>query len=70
MFQYKKLRGKIKEVYDTQEAFSSAMGMSRTALNLRLNGVIEWKSTEIVKACGLLEIPLADAHLYFFVLKV
>lgn len=67
---YKKLKLKIKEVYDTQEAFAEAMGMSKTALNQRLNNVVEWKSPEIAKACELLGIDLADAHQYFFTIKV
>lgn len=67
---YKKLKLKIKEVYDTQEAFAEAMGMSKTALNQRLNGSVEWKASEIAKACDLLHIPLTDAHLYFFTPKV
>ena len=63
---YKKLKLKIKEVFDTQEAFAKAMGMGKTALNQRLNGSVEWKSSEIAKACYLLHIPLTDAYLYFF----
>ena len=67
---YKKLKLKIKEVFDTQDAFSKAMEMSRTALNQRLNGSVEWKMSEVAKACDLLHIPLTDAHLYFFTRKV
>lgn len=67
---YRKLKGKIKEVYDTQEAFGEAMGMTKTPLSLRLNGSIEWKASEIAKACDLLSIPLTEAHTYFFVEKV
>ena len=63
---YKKLKLKIKEVFDTQDAFSKAMEMSRTALNQRLNGSVEWKMSEVAKVCDLLHIPLTDAHLYFF----
>lgn len=66
MFDYSKLYGKIKEVFNTQEAFADAMEMSRTAINSRLKQNIEWKSPEIVKACELLHIPLDEAHLYFF----
>lgn len=44
--------------------------MSYTALNQRLNNAVEWKTPEIFKACELLDIPLAEAHLYFFTLKV
>lgn len=67
---YKKLKLKIKEVFDTQDAFAEAMGISQTALSLRLNGSVEWKTSQIAKACDLLGIPLKDAHLYFFTLKV
>ena len=70
MFDYKRLKLKIKEVFDTQEAFAEAMDMSYTALNLRLNNKVEWKTPEIAKACELLGIDLAEAHLYFFTLKV
>lgn len=69
MFDYSKLYGKIREVYGTQDSFAEAMGMSRTALNLRLKQKVEWKSPEIVKACKLLHIPLTDTHLYFFSVK-
>lgn len=69
MFDYSKLYGKIREVFGTQESFADAMGMGRTAINQRLTGAVEWKSPEIVKACELLDIPLAESHLYFFSLK-
>lgn len=62
----KKLKLKIKEVYDTQDSFAKAMGMNRATLNQRLNGSKEWKSSEIAKACDLLHIPLTEAYLYFF----
>lgn len=67
---YKMLKLKIKEVFNTQEAFAKAMGMSKTALNQRLNGAVEWKSPEIAKACDLLHVDLAEAHIYFFTPKV
>ena len=70
MFDYKKLKLKIKEVFDTQNNFAKVMGMSHTALNQRLNNAIEWKTPEIIKACELLHIELKDAYLYFFTLKV
>jgi DNA-binding XRE family transcriptional regulator len=66
---YKNLKLKIKEVFDTQEAFAEALGLNRSTLNQKLNGS-EWKTSEIAKACDLLHIPLTDAHLYFFVEKV
>lgn len=70
MFDYKKLKLKIKEVYDTQEAFADAMDMNYTSLNQRLNNAVEWKTQEVVQACDLLHIPLVEAHEYFFTRKV
>jgi len=70
VFDYKKLKLKIKEVYDTQRAFAKAMGMNYTAINQRLNNVVNWTAQEIAKACELLHIPLSEAHLYFFAQKV
>ena len=67
---YSKLNGKVREVYKTQKAFSEALGMSLSAVNQRLNGGIQWTSPEIVKACEALNIPLSEAHLYFFAQKV
>lgn len=63
---YRKLRGKIVEVYGTQDAFSGAMEMSKVTLNLKLNCKSDWTAPEIVKACELLSIPLSEAWLYFF----
>lgn len=64
---FSKLKGKIKEVFNTQYAFAEAMGWKQPALSQRLNGIVEWKASEIAKACDLLHIPLAEAYLYFFI---
>lgn len=67
---YAKLRGKIREVFGTQEAFAAAMEMNTVSLSHRLNGKLEWKTSEIFKACEVLGIPLADNAEYFFTKKV
>lgn len=67
---YAKLRGKIREVFGTQEAFADAMEMSTVTLSQRLNGKVEWKTNEIAKACELLGIPLNEVALYFFTREV
>ena len=63
---YAKLRGKIREVFGTQDIFSGAMGMDRSTMSLKLNGKSDWTRAEIEKACSLLHISLVDAHEYFF----
>lgn len=67
---YAKLRGKIREVFGTQEAFANAIGLSSVSLSARLNGKLEWRSDEIAKACAVLGIPLVDNSAYFFTKKV
>lgn len=63
---YSKLRGKIREVFGTQDAFSAYMGMNAATLSQKLNGKLDWTRTEIEKACPALGIPLAEMHIYFF----
>lgn len=67
---YAKLRGKIREVFGTQEAFAEAIEMNTVSLSQRLNGRVEWKISEIAKACEVLNIPLAENAEYFFTAKV
>ena len=67
---YAKLRGRIREKYGTLAKFSKDLGISYTSLVQRLGGKIEFKTSEIMKACDLLEIDYADAHKYFFNQKV
>ena len=40
VFDYSKLRGKIKEVFGTQAKFAKAMGMSTVTLSAKLNGTV------------------------------
>lgn len=65
---YAKLRGKIREKFGTQGRFGMAMTMSATTLSKKLSGETDWTRAEIVKACELLDIPLDNAHAYFFAL--
>lgn len=67
---YAKLRGRIREVFGTQEAFACAIGMNKVSLSQRLNGKLEWKTSEIFKACEVLGIPLSENSDYFFAAKV
>lgn len=63
---YSKLRGKIREVFGTQDAFAVAMGMNNATVSAKLNGKSDWTRLEMELACSLLGIPLADMHFYFF----
>lgn len=68
-FDYSKLRGRIRELFITEEKFSKEMGMSSVSLSFKLNGKREWTQQEINKAIGLLNISREDIPEYFFCLS-
>lgn len=70
LFDFSKLSGKIIEKYGTRQKFSEALGLSERSLSLKLNSKVPWKTTEVMKACTILDIPKQDAHEYFFNKKV
>lgn len=63
---YAKLRGRIKEIFGTQEAFAKAIGISSVSLSQRLNNVLEFTQEEMFNSCEVLNIPLTDMMSYFF----
>lgn len=63
---YGKLREKIRAEFKTLDHFAEAMGMHRSTLSNKLNGLAAWKQFEIEKACGLLNIPMEEVSEYFF----
>ena len=63
---YAKLRGRIKEIFGTQEAFAKAIGIISVSLSQRLNNVLEFTQEEILNSCEVLKIPLTDMMSYFF----
>lgn len=63
---YGRLRERIKLKFKTLDDFAKAMGMSRSSLSHKLNGIVPWKHCEIEKACILLEIPISLVGEYFF----
>lgn len=66
---YAKLRGRIVEKFGNQGNFAAKMGWRDALLSAKLNNKSEWAFVEVMKACELLEIPLSEAHLYFFCTK-
>lgn len=71
IFDFNKLRGRIKEVYGTQSAFAIAMVMNDATLSNKLNGNVEFSSKEIYRACLLLCIDIEkELKIYFFTPKV
>lgn len=70
VFEYSKLRGRIREVFNTQEAFAEAMDLSTTSLSAKLNHKVEFSQNEISKAAELLNINPEEIPAYFFTPKV
>ena len=70
MMSYAKLRGKIREVFGTNEAFAKELGIEVSTLSLKLNNKSPWKREEIEKACIVLGVPVEEVYLYFFTKKV
>lgn len=64
---YAKLRGRIREIYGTDEAFAKAMSINKTTISKKLNNKTDWSREEIEKACNLLKIDISKMHIYFFV---
>ena len=69
-FNYSKLRGKVKEIFNTQEDFSKALGIGTVSLSQKLNNKSEWSQQEINKAVELLKIEDSEISVYFFTEEV
>lgn len=65
-FDYSKLRGKIREVYKTQENFALAIGCSTATISGKLNCNVDFTQAEIAKAVSALNLRLEDIPSYFF----
>ena len=69
-YDYRKLRGRIKEVCGTQDQFSKKLGIGRVSLSQRLNNQLEFSQDEMLKTCDILEIRREDIPVYFFTMIV
>lgn len=69
VFDRNKLKGKIKEVFSTQQNFAKAVGMSESSISSRLNNETELSNKEIRVWAEKLDI-LENISEYFFTLVV
>ena len=69
-YDYRKLRGRIKEKFGTQSEFSKKLGISEVSVSNKLNNILDWRQEEIENAIDALEIPFTDIHAYFFTHRV
>ena len=70
LFDYAKLKGRIKEKCDTQKAFASMLGVSEGTLIQKLNCRVYFTQSEILRSAGILEIPQENLFAYFFTPRV
>ena len=69
-FDYSALEGKIKQYYDTQDNLAKEIPMSRSSLNQKLQGNVDFTSKNIYRIANLLKIKKEEISYYFFTLKV
>ncbi len=70
MFDYSKLKGRMKEKNFTQEDIAKKLGLNKSTISLRLNNQSLFVQDEINKIIKLLDIPSDEIKEYFFTDKV
>lgn len=70
VYDYRKLTGKIREKFGTQERFADALKLGRVSLSLSLNSKREFSQEEINASIELLGLEKKDIPEYFFTEKV
>lgn len=68
-YNYSKLKGRITEKIENQSNFAQKMKLSEPTIYKKLNGKIEFKQSEILDACKILEIPEDEIKKYFFCIE-
>ena len=69
MFDHSKLIGRIVEKFKTQSAFAACMKLSANTWSKKVNGLIDFKTSEIRRAVKLLGLCLEEIPEYFFTRK-
>ena len=70
LFNYDKLKGRIREVCKTQYNFAQKLGISSTSLSSKLNNNTEFTQSEMNLASIVLGINKQDIPEYFFTPQV
>jgi len=69
-YNYDKLKGRIKEIFGTQEEYAESIGLSATSVNYKLNNKVYYTQNEIYNSIKVLKIPNSEIQEYFFTQKV
>lgn len=70
IFDYRKLKGRIKEIFGSQKKFAEAMGISTATLSNKLSNKVFFTQKEIQEAAVLLELSSGSISTYFFTVKL
>ena len=69
-YDYRKLRGKIKEVLGSENLLAQQLELSNASISAKLNSNIYFSIDEIDRIIDLLKIPQEEVYDYFFTQKV
>ena len=70
IFDYSKLRGQIAEKCGSQKRFANAMGVTPSAISLKLNNKLYFSQDDILRAISVLGIEPVSISSYFFTRKL
>ena len=65
-YNYDKLKGKIREIFDTQDDYARAIKRSPTSVNYKLNNKSKFTQDEISLSVEVLKINPNEIPIYFF----
>lgn len=65
-YSYRKLRGRIVEIYGTMEAFSRELRISKVSMSNKMNGKSNFSQSDMERWGTALDIPTEEYGLYFF----
>ena len=69
-FDYRKLRERIRERFETEEEFAKALGLTNVALSRKLRNEGDFTRGQMIRAASLLKIDAVSLPEYFFVERV
>lgn len=65
-YAYRKLRGRITEVFGTQAAFALALGISKNSVSKKLTGKTEFSQSDVERWAELLHINRCEYGEFFY----
>lgn len=66
MYDYSKLKGRIREKLNTDAKFGEAIGLCKSSVSMKLNNQVSFSQEEISKIQIILDIPDEELCSYFF----